>query len=157
MGSIVKTYVEPGLKLLSADLDTPEARAMLVAIGLQESEFKHRKQVGGPARGFWQFERSGVAGVLSHQSTSKMIAAACELIRLPPYTDLCYGIIAYHDAFACCLARSLLYTYPAPLPREGDIQEAWNQYLATWRPGKPRPGTFAGNYENAWKLIKGGD
>ena len=28
---------------------------MLLAIGLQESRFVHRRQIGGPACGFWQF------------------------------------------------------------------------------------------------------
>ncbi len=155
--NVVKRFIIPGLSLLPYNLNTPQARAMLAAIGLQKSGFEHRKQIGGPARGFWQFEKSGVAGVLSHPATAKMIADVCKRILIPPYTDLCYGAIAYHDALACCFARLLLYTYPAPLPAEGDIQEAWNQYQAIWSPDEQRPGTFAGFFEDAWRLVKIGD
>ena len=49
----------PGLKLLPPKFDTPEARVMMLAIGMQESRFLHRKQIGGPARGFFQFEEGG--------------------------------------------------------------------------------------------------
>ena len=55
------------MQLLPAKMDSPQARAMLKAIALQESRFEHRKQIGGPARGFWQFEQGGgVRGVLNH-------------------------------------------------------------------------------------------
>ena len=35
---------------LGVRFDTPEARAMLYAIAMQESRVLHRRQVGGPAR-----------------------------------------------------------------------------------------------------------
>ena len=50
--------------LLPPAMDTPDARVLLLAIGLQESKFSHRLQIGGPARGYWQFEQGGgVRGV----------------------------------------------------------------------------------------------
>ena len=36
-----------------------EAVTMMLAIGYQESRFEHRRQIRGPARGFWQFEHGG--------------------------------------------------------------------------------------------------
>jgi len=80
MANIIKDYIEPGLKLLPQKMDTPDARAMLVAIGLQESGFAYRKQVGGPARSFWQFEMGGVTGVLTHDKTSAYISEVCKYI-----------------------------------------------------------------------------
>jgi hypothetical protein len=67
-----------------AMMKSPRAWAMLLAIGLQESKFLHRRQVVdakkhtfGPARGFWQFERGGgTAGVLQHTKTSDLALPA---------------------------------------------------------------------------------
>ncbi|MCV6902125.1 MAG: hypothetical protein NTT76_05400, partial [Achromobacter xylosoxidans] len=54
---IIDTGISPALALLPAGMDTQAAHVMLLAIGLQESRFTHRQQIGGPARGFWQFEK----------------------------------------------------------------------------------------------------
>ncbi len=44
--------VVPALSLLPGKMDTPEARVMLLAIGLQESHLTFRRQrPTGPARG----------------------------------------------------------------------------------------------------------
>ena len=60
MITLVRTYALPAAcSLLPARMDTRAARALLVAIGLQESRFEHRRQIGGPARGFFQFEAMG--------------------------------------------------------------------------------------------------
>ena len=65
---VLRTNVLPGMALLPDRMDTPEARVMMLAIGLQESRFVHRRQIKGPARGFWQFEQGGgVIGVVSRQ------------------------------------------------------------------------------------------
>lgn len=51
LSEIIKTAINPALALLPATMDTPEARIMLLAIGLQESRFEHRRQlVGNPTR-----------------------------------------------------------------------------------------------------------
>ena len=52
--------------LLPPELNTRPAWAMLFASGMQEDRLDARRQIGGPARGFWQFELGGIAGVLSH-------------------------------------------------------------------------------------------
>jgi hypothetical protein len=55
--------------LLPCRFASNEAIVMLLAIGLQESRFQHREQIGGPAVSFWQAEKSGgmVRGVLNHR------------------------------------------------------------------------------------------
>ncbi len=65
--TIITNAVQPALQIIGVR-DTPEGRLMLLAIGLQESRFEHRRQLGnGPARGFWQFEAGGgVKGVMTH-------------------------------------------------------------------------------------------
>ena len=153
---LVKYFIAPGLSLLPSKMDTPEARAMLLAIGFQESAFKYRLQIGGPARGFWQFEQSGgIRGVLHHPNTRHTIAEVCEVLRVSAQEDACYTAVAYNDMLACCFARLLLWTLPWALPGRGDLEEGWKQYLEAWRPGKPRPETWAINFSMAWGIIGG--
>ncbi len=82
--TITETAITPALALLPATMDTPAARVMLLAIGLQEGRFMHRRQIGGPARGFWQFEkgtrasRGGVWGVFLHAASRDHLATLCK-------------------------------------------------------------------------------
>ena len=117
---------------------------MLLAIGLQESRFVHRRQIGGPARGFWQFEQGGgVRGVLAHPASAALARQVCQVRGVPPTAPSVYSRLELDDVLAAAFARLLLWTDPARLPRTGDADAAWALYLRTWRPGKPiaRPGT----------------
>lgn len=152
---IIQHFIKPGLSLLPSRMDTPEARVQLVAIGLQESRFQHRRQIGGPARGFWQFERGGgIAGVLTHRTTSQHIARVCANLRFDCTTKVCYEAVAFNDALACAFARLLLWTIPRPLPAIGQVDEAWSYYIEGWRPGKPHPQTWDELYEQAVKITE---
>ena len=77
------------LRLLPPQLDTTLARAMLLAIGLQESGLTARVQrvAGGgkgPARGLLQFERGGgVVGVLNHPASRDLALQVCTARKLP--------------------------------------------------------------------------
>ena len=150
MKDIVR-FALSGLSLLPEKMNTHEARAMLLAIGLQESRFEHRFQVGGPARGFWQFEKGGgVKGVLDHHSTKEYITGVCKTLRIPATETDCYEAIAYNDPLACCFARLLLYTLPVKLPLKNESQKGWEQYIAAWRPGKPHFESWGAYFNTAW-------
>ena len=128
--------LSPAFTYFPARFDTSEARVMLLAIGLQESRFAHRVQVGGPAHGFWQFERGGgVHGVLNHPATSKLAGEICEARNVEPSAPSVYSAIVTDDLLACAFARLLLWSDPAPLPAVGDFDRAFALYLRTWRPG----------------------
>jgi hypothetical protein len=130
---------------------------MLVAIGLQESRFKHRHQIRGPARGFWQFEKGGgVRGVLSHVATVDIIRHICKLLRVEPGVAKCFNAIAYNDVLGCCFARLLLWTLPYPLAGTHESGKAWAQYLDAWRPGEPHPETWDGFWTEATRIVKNG-
>ena len=132
--------------------DVHAAMVMLVAIGLQESRFIHRKQIGGPARGFWQFERGGgVKGVLLHPSTERYAGAVCLLRRVPAVAQTVYDALADDDLLACAFARLLLYTDPRPLPTTAE--GGWDYYIANWRPGKPHRQTWDGFFTQAVTLA----
>lgn len=141
--------------LLPPEMGSRTASAMLLAIGLQESAFRHRRQISGPARGFWQFERGGVEGVLTHRASRDHATRVLEV--------LCYrgadvaavhAALEHNDVLACVFARLLLWTLPGALPKDEHAEaDGWKQYLSAWRPGKPHRETWAGNYGVAFDLV----
>ncbi|WP_238880419.1 hypothetical protein [Achromobacter xylosoxidans] len=155
LDTIVSAAINPALALLPAAMDTPAARVMLLAIGLQESRFVHRQQIGGPARGFWQFEkgsrasRGGVWGVFLHQASKDRLAALCKARSVACDPDAIYASLEYDDVLAAGVARLLLWTDPKALPAVGDADAAWALYLRTWRPGKPKQDSWPDLYRQA--------
>lgn len=151
---VMATAIEPALALLPAKMDTPAARVMLLANGLQESRFVHRRQISGPAVGFWQFERGGgVLGVLTHPSSWELSRALCAARDVEPTTTDVYNSLSHDDVLAAGFARLLLWTDPQRLPPLGDVDGAWSLYLRTWRPGKPHPQTWPALYAQALSAV----
>lgn len=138
--------------ILGDHFDTPAARAMLWAIGRQESRFIHRRQIGGPARGFWQFEKGGgVKGVLTHPASKQHAIALCKERDVDPTTAAVYPALEKDDILAAGFARLLLFTDPSalPTPKFGLAQDAWAYYKRNWRPGKPHRQTWDGFWREA--------
>lgn len=151
--NIIDTIITPAARLLP-HMDSPKARMMLLAIGLQESRFEHRRQIGGPARGYWQFEQGGgVRGVLLHKTSSYDATKICYARGVGSSTREVYERLENDDILACCFARLLLWTDAKPLPMIGDVDTAWEYYLRTWRPGKPHPATWPALYERAHNML----
>lgn len=151
---ILAHVIPAAVGLLPPGMGGDKATAMLVAIALQESAFEARQQIGGPARGFWQFEKGGgVAGVLTHRYTADPIRRVCAVLCYQPSVDGCYAAIRDNDVLACCFARLLLWTVPGSLPGRDEVARGWQQYLAGWRPGKPRPTDWPANFARAWALV----
>ena len=146
-----KWIVDPALYALEEITDgkikrTQEAARLLIAIAYQESALMHRKQMIGPARGFWQFERGGgYRGVLHHHSTEHFAQEVRNALEIP--LDQAWKAVELNDLWACMLARLLLWTDPQHLPHgwsgEGNVQRAWDYYERNWRPGKPHPERWA--------------
>ena len=169
LDTIIKTAINPALALLPAAMDTPEARVMLLAIGLQESRFEHRYQLvqgqpgaKGPARGFWQFERGtaasrgGVWGVFLHPATNRLLRAVAEQRGCPQSPSNIWEVVEQDDVLAAALARLLLFTDPQRLPAVTDAQGAWDLYaLRTWRPGKPHRQTWDAFHAQARAAVSG--
>lgn len=152
LSDVLAEIIEPTMALLR--LDSPEARVMLLAIGLQESRFEHRVQIGGPARGFWQFEHfGGVVGVLSHPASKKRARDVCAARCVEPVSHKVYRLLAEDDILACAFARLLLWTDPHPLPKKGDVRGAWDYYLRNWRPGRPHRKTWDALYARALEEL----
>jgi hypothetical protein len=162
---IRRQAIGPALKLLPAKMSSPEAELMLLAIGLQESRFVHRRQIKGPARSFWQAELGGgmVHGVLRHHLTGRLAVAVCDARGVPPINEDVYAAIEFDDVLAAALARLLLWSDPGRLPIKGDVDGAWQLYLRTWRPGAHSRGSeaqkwslrdkWARNYADAMREV----
>lgn len=158
--------ISEALALLPPGMDSREAQVMLIAIGLQESRFKYRRQlVGnppkpvGPAAGFWQFEKGsaaslgGVWGVFLHESTNRHVKTLCAARGIPASPSNIWETIQTDDVLAAGIARLLLWTDPKRLPAIGKEAEAWALYLRTWRPGKPHPETWPALYADAVRAV----
>lgn len=127
---------------------------MLLAIGLQESRFLHRKQIKGPARGFWQFERGGgVVGVLNHASTAHHANLICQARGVEPMSTDVYMALEKDDVLAAAFARLLLWTDPYPIPKIGDAESSYDCYVRIWRPGKPKPDSWPMFYRDAVEFV----
>ena len=162
---ILQTVINPALAALEPHGIPPsdEARAMLCAIGLQESMLQFRHQVTqsgigkGPARGLWQFEaEGGVNGVLRHKKSADMARHFATRHAGSRDSRAVWAALEDNDILACILARLLLWTDPAPLPEASPEAEAaaWDYYLRLWRPGKARPEKWPRNWEAAVDAVR---
>jgi len=155
LDAITHAAILPALALLPPAMNTPQARILMLAIGLQESRFQHRRQIGGPARGFWQFERNGgVRGVLTHPASREDALRICAARDAAPVSATVHATLETDDILAAAFARLLLWTDPLRLPAAGDADGAWALYLRTWRPGKPHPQTWPALYAQALSAME---
>jgi hypothetical protein len=139
--------------------DTADARRFLLAIALQESGLRHRRQVvaggaeDGPAASFWQFEAGGgCRGVLEHYLTASCMRGLCKDFNVAVTPQGLWEAMRYQDVLAAIAARLLIYTLPQKLPNTAE--EGWAQYIAAWRPGKPHPSTWANAWATATEAMK---
>jgi len=140
--------------LLPDKMDTLAARAMLLAIGLQESRFQHRVQIGGPAHGYYQFEQGGgCAGVIRHPAVASITRKVCAARDIPVSAQSIYANIVDDDVLATCCARLLLYTLPSALPKQNERDKGWAQYMDAWRPGMPHRNTWDAFFDLGWRTV----
>lgn len=150
--------VTPALSLLPPKMDTPAARRMLIAICVQESNLEFRQQVlkrgrawwewRGPARGWPQFEPTGLKGVLTHHASAIYAASVMDALGysspanlMPVWLSDLHAALKHNDVLALAMARLLLWTLPQ---RMAEFESAGlSQYLDAWRPGAFFSGTEA--------------
>lgn len=155
LDAVVNSILTPGLALLPPGMNTPHARLMLLAIGLQESGFATRIQANdGPAHSFWQMEHGGgVRGVLKHEASSDSARQVCAARHIDANETAVWEAMRSDDLLGVCFARLLLWTDPHVIPITQET--GWACYLRNWRPGKPKPLTWAANYQRAKTAVMG--
>ena len=160
--AFLSDMVRPGLRdlhVMGGPRHTTEAERFLVAIAGQESDWTHRYQHSpraqpGPARGWWQFEQIGVAGVLRHRSSGDLARRVLDRHHIVPHKAAAWRALECNDMFAVQIARLLIRTEPRALPVDAD--EGWRQYLNLWRPGRPRQERWQQRWQAADDATRGG-
>lgn len=155
MEALGRVVVVPVLRWMGAKYAQPAAVAMLLAIANVESACRHRRQIRGPARGLWQFERGG--GVAGVRKVVPDVWAMALAWGLPDEDPLAHEALAYADVPACILARGLLWSLPDPLPvfDAGEGEAAYAQYREAWRPGRPCSlWTFDAGWRDAVRIAE---
>ena len=161
LSEVTTTILDPMFKYLPSQMDSPAARVFLLTAGQQESRFEFRKQMGGgPAHGFWQFERGtkasrgGCWGIYLHEASRYWLADICKRRGVNFTPDAIHKAIVNDDILAAACARLLLFTDGKSLPAMGDVNGAWTCYAKrTWRPGKPHRQTWDNFYANAMNEV----
>lgn len=152
--SMYRDYVLPAaLSLLPAKLNSVQAKAMVIAICLQESRLDARHQLGGPAHGYAQFEVAGIRGVLRHPASQHLIRDVLAALDYLPDPVSCFEAVEHNDILGAAFSRLLLWTLPDGLPEQSEPQKAWEQYLRAWRPGRPRAANWESNFALAWTSL----
>lgn len=143
LSDVIERAIRPAYALLPAGMRSREATVLLLAIGLQESEFKHRRQIKGPARGFWQFEfAGGFRGVLNHHATAQHAMKLGDSRGYARQTEKeLFSQLELDDVYAAGIARLLLWTDPKALPALHKPDDTFEYYLRNWRPGAYTRGT----------------
>jgi hypothetical protein len=153
---LITFAINPALSLLPEKMDSYDARRMLIAIAMQESRIRYRRQIRGPVHSYWQSERFGgmVHGCMSHHATKEHYAELCNALDYSAFDgDQVYIAIEHNDVLAAGLARLLLWTLPQKLPMH--VDDGWSQYLEAWRPVKPHPETWGQNWLEAEDALNG--
>jgi hypothetical protein len=147
--------IDPVLEALGPPYESDEARVLLMAIGLTESNFRARLQVPvAHARGFWQFEKNGGCAefeLAKELALFRKVATSWGFATTRAATWTAIGAGADH--LACLMARGLLWLDPSRLPPVGDVDAAYAYYLRRWRPGKPSPVRFRSAYAKVGPLA----
>ena len=147
--------IVPALGILPPEMDTHDARVLLLAIAQQESRLAARWQDGGPARGFWQCETASIA--VANQSATDHVAAVMRALDYDGLTQdpMIAYYITYDIILAAAMARLILWCDAAPLPDQHDATGGWACYLRNWRPGKPAPKRWADAHAMAVRVVEG--
>jgi hypothetical protein len=129
--------ITSAFNILPVKMAGKEARLVMLAIQLQEDPELLRVQKGcGAARGIFQFEKGGgVKGVLNHPTTKRDADRVCELRQVFAHQSDVWNTLEHDDVLAAAFARMLLWTDPAKLPAIGEVRNAFDLYIRTWRPG----------------------
>lgn len=154
---ILEGPMAEGRRLLPTLRWTADVCVIMIAIGLQESAFKVRRQYNnGPAAGYWQFERGGgVRGVMRHSASSGLARQVVDERGVPWDETAIWTALQYDDVLAACFARLLLWTDHRPIPTRTDVDGQYAYYERNWRPGKPHKNDWPINHAVAVTTVIG--
>lgn len=157
---ILRTVQPAAFELLPESFRSIEAKAFLLAVGLQSSRFlQRRKLTASGCRGFWHLERRHVEEVLRFSNARFALVAAAEQLRYPILMmerDEVLGALEHNDVLGLAAARCLLCTSKEGLPGADEAGLAWGLYMRLWAPsGSPKAADWPELYFDAWARATG--
>lgn len=129
--------IVPGLTALPKEMDTPEARLIVLATDIQETELLTRQQDGGPARGLGQMQYNCVLDVMHNRASGNLVWNMCGVLGITYGSHAIFDALLTNDELGACMTRLAYWCDPRPLPDVGDMMGAWGAYERVQRPGKP--------------------
>ena len=157
MEHAARLFVVPALRWMAeatgeARLSSPQACCMLLAIGAQESGWCDRRQKsGGPGRSCYQIETNTALAVLDKWPAGRRLWG-----ELFPKRSISPAhvreAVELSEVGATLIARGILWLDPNRLPAVDPAEEAYAWWLyaeRAWKPGKPRPEFWDGNWRRA--------
>lgn len=105
--------VTPALKRIG--LASPAAINLVTGIGLVESGYRTRKQIGGPALGFWQMEPATEQDCWTNFLDYRPLLSGL-LRKLASPEQPSSLLLLTNDAYAAAMCRIRLYRSSDPLP-----------------------------------------
>lgn len=131
-----------------------EEQVMLCAIPGQESSWQNVQQAGGGiARGFYQQQQNDLGDILANPATDAKAVIVCLKLGVSPTAGAVYAALLGNTKLQIAFARLNLWADPHPLPKAGDLDEAYAAYLRIWRPGAPSAGRWADVYPEALAAV----
>ena len=128
--------------------DTPQSRALLMAVAGVESAWTSRWQEPvAYARGFWMCQQNCLNDLLAHPASGPLLRQFATDMEIP--AGGMFEALAWHDGWAYACGRALLLTDRAVLPAVSDTDGASEYYRRNWRPGRYDPVRFATRYAEA--------
>lgn len=160
MENAARLVVIPALRWMAertgeARLSSPQACCLLLAIGAQESGWRWRRQRPVAwAKSHYQIETATAVAVLNKWDAGRRLWS--ELFPERPFTSAKIGeAVELSEVGATLIARGIPWLTPHRLPNVDEADEAYAWWLysdpkkGTWRPGKPHPEFWPGNWRQA--------
>lgn len=134
---VLAQVIAPAFASLPVEMDTPQARLLVLATGAQETGYRTREQIGGPARGFCQMQYNCVLDVMHNPASGNHVWNLCGVLGITYGSHSIFDALLTNDELALCMTRLAFWCDPRPLPEIGDVLGAWGTYERVQRPGLP--------------------
>lgn len=138
---VLAEVIVPGFTALPKEMDTPEARVLILATGGQETDYRTREQDGHPvggAQGLFQMQYNCVVDIMNNRASGNFVWNLCGVLGITYGSHAIFDALLTNDELAACMTRLAYWCDPRPLPDVGDMMGAWGAYERVQRPGKPR-------------------
>ena len=155
---VLAEVIVPGFTALPSEMDTPEARLIVLATGGVETQFRTREQDGHPAggaNGLFQMQYNCVLDVMHNKASGNLVWNLCGVLGVTYGSNAIFDALLTNDELAACMTRLAYWCDPRPLPQVGDMMGAWDTYERVQRPGKPSHSRWKQCYPQALTALQG--